>query len=135
MYRHVSLDSLITLSTMMRASGRSALTHSKTIAPPAAGGSSPTHWPHTRKTSWVLIPSRLNRSRIAGRGFLASRSRTGRLDVARPLDGRIDNARGGWKGKGIYSPIATRAPFHMEGGKGTTSKLMKFQMRSDPLAN
>jgi hypothetical protein len=51
------------------------------------------------------------------------------------LDGRIDNPNGGWKGKGIYTPISTRAPFHMEGGKGTTSKLVKFQMRPDPLAH
>ena len=51
------------------------------------------------------------------------------------LDGRIDNPNAGWKGKGIYTPISTRAPFHMEGGKGTTSKLVKFQMRQDPLAD
>jgi hypothetical protein len=54
---------------------------------------------------------------------------------AKGLDGRIDNPNRGWKGKGIYTPISTRAPFHMEGGKGTTSKLVKFQMRPDPLAN
>jgi hypothetical protein len=54
---------------------------------------------------------------------------------AKGLDGRIDNPNAGWKGKGIYTPISTRAPFHMEGGKGTTSKLVKFQMRPDPLAN
>jgi hypothetical protein len=54
---------------------------------------------------------------------------------AKGLDGRIDNAGAGWKGKGIYTPISTRAPFHMEGGKGVTSKLVKFQMRPDPLAN
>ena len=54
---------------------------------------------------------------------------------AKGLDGRIDNPNGGWKGKGIYTPISTRTPFHMEGGKGTTSKLVKFQMRPDPLAN
>jgi hypothetical protein len=54
---------------------------------------------------------------------------------AKGLDGRIDNPTAGWKGKGIYTPISTRAPFHMEGGKGTTSKLVKFQMRPDPLAN
>jgi hypothetical protein len=53
---------------------------------------------------------------------------------AKGLDGRIDDPNGGWKGKGIYSAISTRAPFHMEGGKGTTSKLVKFQMRPDPLA-
>ena len=54
---------------------------------------------------------------------------------AKGLDGRIDNPNAGWKGKGLYTPISTRAPFHMEGGKGTTSKLVKFQMRPDPLAN
>ncbi len=51
------------------------------------------------------------------------------------LDGRIDDPDAGWKGKGIYTPISTRAPFHMEGGKGTKPKLVKFQMRPDPLAN
>ena len=50
------------------------------------------------------------------------------------MDGRIDDPKGGWKGKGIYTTIATRAPFHMEGGKGTTSKLIRFQMRPDPLS-
>jgi len=50
------------------------------------------------------------------------------------MDGRIDNPNGGWKGKGIFTTYATRAPFHAEGGKGTTSKLVKFQMRPDPLA-
>ncbi len=54
---------------------------------------------------------------------------------AKGLDGRIDNPNGGWKGKGIYTPVSTRAPFHMEGGKGTLPKLVKFQMRPDPLAN
>jgi len=50
------------------------------------------------------------------------------------IDGRIDDPKGGWKGKGIYSTYATRAPFHVEGGKGTTSKVIKFQVRPDPLA-
>ena len=54
---------------------------------------------------------------------------------AKGLDGRIDNPNGGWKGKAIYTPISTRAPFHMETGKGTPPKLVKFQMRPDPLAN
>ena len=49
------------------------------------------------------------------------------------IDGRIDDPKGGWKGKGIWTTIATRAPFHMEGGKGTTSKLLKFQVRNSPL--
>lgn len=54
---------------------------------------------------------------------------------AKGIDGRIDDPKAGWKGKGVYAPIASRAPFHMEGGKGTTSKLIKFQMRPNPLAN
>jgi hypothetical protein len=49
------------------------------------------------------------------------------------LDGRIDDPKGGWKGKGIWTTYATRAPFHAEGGKGTTSKLVKFQVRNSPL--
>jgi hypothetical protein len=54
---------------------------------------------------------------------------------AKGMDGRIDDANGGWKGKAIWTTYATRAPFHAEGGKGTTSKLVKFQVRPDPLAN
>ena len=50
------------------------------------------------------------------------------------MDGRIDNPNTGWKGKGIWSTFATRAPFHVEGGKGTTSKVVKFQVRPNPLA-
>jgi hypothetical protein len=50
------------------------------------------------------------------------------------LDGRIDDAGGGWKGRGLWTTVSTRAPFHMETGKGTTSKVMKFQLRPDPLA-
>jgi hypothetical protein len=50
------------------------------------------------------------------------------------LDGRIDDPKAGWKGKGLWATISTRTPFHMEGGKGTPSKVMKFQLRPDPLA-
>ena len=50
------------------------------------------------------------------------------------MDGRIDDPKGGWKGKGLWTTISTRAPFHMETGKGTTSKVIKFQIRPDPVA-
>lgn len=50
------------------------------------------------------------------------------------LDGRIDDPNAGWKGRGLWTTVSTRAPFHMEGGKGTTSKVVKFQLRPDPLA-
>jgi hypothetical protein len=50
------------------------------------------------------------------------------------MDGRIDDPKAGWKGKGLWATVSTRTPFHMETGKGTTSKVMHFQMRPDPLA-
>ena len=50
------------------------------------------------------------------------------------LDGRIDDPDAGWKGRGLWASISTRAPFHMEGGKGTTPKAYHFQLRPDPLA-
>jgi hypothetical protein len=50
------------------------------------------------------------------------------------VDGRIDDPNAGWKGRALWATISTRAPFHMETGKGTTSKVMKFQLRPDPLA-
>ncbi len=53
---------------------------------------------------------------------------------AKGMDGRIDNPNTGWKGRGIWSTWATRAPFHSETGKGTLPKVVKFQMRPDPLA-
>jgi len=51
------------------------------------------------------------------------------------MDGRIDDPNAGWKGRGLWTTISTRAPFHMETGKGTTSKVIKFQLRPDPLAH
>jgi len=53
---------------------------------------------------------------------------------AKGLDGRIDDPKAGWKGKGLWSTYATRTPFHVEGGKGATSKVLHFQLRPDPLA-
>ena len=50
------------------------------------------------------------------------------------MDGRIDDPNAGWKGRGLWATVSTRAPFHMEGGKGTTSKVLHFQLRPDPLA-
>src|SRR5437660_1381146 len=50
------------------------------------------------------------------------------------MDGRIDDPNAGWKGRGLWATVSTRAPFHMESGKGTTSKVLHFQLRPDPLA-
>jgi hypothetical protein len=43
--------------------------------------------------------------------------------------GKIDDPHAGWKGR------ALRTPFHRETGKGTLPKIVKFQIRSDPLAH
>jgi hypothetical protein len=54
---------------------------------------------------------------------------------AKGLDGRIDDPNGGWKGRGLWSTYGNRTPFHNEGGKGTLPKVVKFQLRPDPLAH
>jgi hypothetical protein len=54
---------------------------------------------------------------------------------AKWADGRIDDPSAGWKGKGLWATTGTRTPFHLEGGKGTRPKVIKFQLRPDPLAH
>jgi hypothetical protein len=53
---------------------------------------------------------------------------------SRGLDGRIDNANAGWKGRGVWANYGTNTAFHLEGGKGQRGSLVKFQIRPDPLA-
>ena len=53
---------------------------------------------------------------------------------SRGLDGRIDDPDTGWKGRGVWADFGTNAPWHIEGGAGTSSKIVKFQIRPDPLA-
>ena len=53
---------------------------------------------------------------------------------SRGLDGRIDDINGGWKGRAVWANYGTNFNWHTEGGKGTTSKMVKFQVRPDPLA-
>ncbi len=54
---------------------------------------------------------------------------------AKGMDGRIDDASAGWKGKGVWTTWGTRTPFHSETGKGTMPKVVHFQLRPNPLAN
>ncbi len=54
---------------------------------------------------------------------------------AKGMDGRIDDANAGWKGRGIWTTAGNRTPFHVEGGKGNLPKVVHFQMRPDPLAD
>ena len=53
---------------------------------------------------------------------------------AKGFDGRIDDPDGGWKGRALYADYGQNAVWHIEGGKGTRSSVIKFQLRPDPLA-
>jgi len=54
---------------------------------------------------------------------------------AKQLDGRIDDLNGGWSARGMWIGWGGRAPWHIEGGKGTPSFAAQFQIRPNPLAN
>jgi hypothetical protein len=53
---------------------------------------------------------------------------------ARGLDGRIDDPKAGWKGRGMFADYGLNSIWHMEGGRGTLGEVVKFQMRPNPLA-
>lgn len=53
---------------------------------------------------------------------------------SRGMDARIDDPNLGWKGRAMYSNYGTHFVWHIEGGKGTKGKIVKFQIRPDPLA-
>ena len=52
----------------------------------------------------------------------------------RGMDARIDNAKAGWKGREMWSVNATATPWHQETGEGSFEKVVKFQVRPNPLA-
>ena len=54
---------------------------------------------------------------------------------SRGMDGRIDDPNAGWKGRAVWADYGTNAVWHTEGGKGSQSNLVKFQVRPDPLAH
>jgi len=51
------------------------------------------------------------------------------------LDGRIDDANGGWKGRGVWTTSGDRVPWLKKGGKGTVPIAFHFQFHPDPLAD
>ncbi len=53
---------------------------------------------------------------------------------AKGFDGRIDDPKAGWKGRGLWSSSGDRTPWLMEGGKGRKPMAVHFQIRPDPLA-
>jgi hypothetical protein len=50
------------------------------------------------------------------------------------VEGRIDDANAGWKGRALWTTYSTRTMFHLEGVKENRPKVVKFQLRPDPLA-
>ena len=53
---------------------------------------------------------------------------------AKGLDGRIDDPKAGWKGRGLWTTSGDRTPWLREGGKGSLPIAVQFQYRPDPLA-
>jgi hypothetical protein len=58
---------------------------------------------------------------------------------SRGMDARLDNPTApagfaGWKDRALYANYGTHYVWHIEGGKGTKGKLVKFQVRPNPLA-
>ena len=49
-------------------------------------------------------------------------------------EGRIDNPNAGWKGRSMWSTTSTRTMYHNEGGKESKPRVIRFQLRPDPLA-
>ncbi|MFL6579811.1 MAG: hypothetical protein ACJ8G2_03630 [Burkholderiales bacterium] len=53
---------------------------------------------------------------------------------AKWAEGRIDDPKGGWKGRALWATNSTRAPFHSEDGIKNLPRVIKLQLRPDPLA-
>jgi len=53
---------------------------------------------------------------------------------AKWAEGRIDDPNAGWKGRALWATNSTRTVFHNEGGTKNHPRVVKFQMRPDPLA-
>lgn len=49
------------------------------------------------------------------------------------FDGRIDDPRAGWKGRGLWAANGDRTPWLIEGGKGSRPLAAHFQLRTSPL--
>jgi hypothetical protein len=73
--------------------------------------------------------------------FVPNTQKWVRLQVPYPMgfsshffDGRIDDAKAGWKGRGVWAANQTTGSQLTEGGKNMPSQLAHFQIRPDPLA-
>ena len=53
---------------------------------------------------------------------------------AKGFDGRIDDPKAGWKGRGLWTTSGDRAPWLNERGKSAKPMAVHFQLRPNPLA-
>jgi hypothetical protein len=53
---------------------------------------------------------------------------------AKWAEGRIDDPGAGWKGRSLWATNSTRTVFHNEGGTEARPRVVRFQLRPDPLA-
>jgi hypothetical protein len=50
------------------------------------------------------------------------------------MDSRTKDPNGGWRSRALYSNYRTHVVWRIEGGKGTKDKIVKCQVRQNPLA-
>jgi len=72
---------------------------------------------------FALVKGKFVTIRVPYRGFFAKWG-----------EGRIDDPGAGWKGRALWATDSTRTIFHYEGGTQNRPKVVKFQLRPDPLA-
>jgi hypothetical protein len=81
------------------------------------------------------VPGRLDANAVPGP---AIPQRVGKYPLgffAKYIDGCIDDPNAGWKGRALWSTDGNRTPSHCETRKGTLPKIVKFEVRLDPLAH
>jgi hypothetical protein len=54
--------------------------------------------------------------------------------MPRGMDGRIDDPKAGWKGRGLWASHSEQPTWHQEGGTSERPKIIHFQLRPSPLA-
>jgi hypothetical protein len=53
----------------------------------------------------------------------------------RGIDSRVDNTKTGWKGRALWASNNLTPKWHQEGGEEENEKMVKFQLRPNPLAH
>jgi hypothetical protein len=53
--------------------------------------------------------------------------------MPRGMDGRIDDPKAGWKGRGLWASHSEQATWHQEGGTAERPKVVHIQLRPTPL--